>query len=146
MHSPRDDDSRLGVLDGLQILGLLLAALLFAALPLAVGVVIACAVPGLGGLRTGLSSIAVLGLLIAIVILAVVIGERPLRWTAVLVPGRPRLQRPIAELVVFFLLMAALLLPLESPLGALTAAAIACGGYRCLDPLLLRLEARRARE
>lgn len=146
MHQPRHDDSRLSVLDGLQVLGLLLGALLFAALPLAAGVVVACAVPGLGGLRTGLSFIAVIGLLLAIVALAMVVGERPLRWTAVLLPGHPRLQRPIAELVVFLLLMAALLVPLQSPLGALTAATLACGGYRCLDPFLQRLEGRHTRE
>lgn len=146
MHPPRDDDSRLGALDGLRILGLLLAAFLFAALPLAAGVVIACAVPGLGGLRTGLNFIAALGLLLAIVALAVLIGERPLRWTALLLPGHPRLQRPVAELLMFLLLIAALLVPLEKPLGALTAAAVACGGYRCLDPLLQRLDSRRARK
>lgn len=140
MHQPRDDGSRLGILDGLQILGLLLAALLFAALPLAAGVVVACAVPGLGGLRTGLSFFAVLGLLLAIVVIAVVIGERPVRWAALLLPGHPRLQRPAAELLVFLLLTAELLVPLGSPLGALTAAALACGGYRCLDPLLQRLD------
>lgn len=146
MYSPRDDDSRLGVLDGLQVLGLLLAALLFAALPLAAGVVVACAVPGLGGLRTGLSFFAVIGLLLAIVVLAVVVGERPLRWTALLLSDHPRLQRPVAELVAFLLLTAALLVPLESPLGAFTAAALACGVYRCLEPLLQRLGSRRARE
>lgn len=145
MHPPRDDDSRLGILDGLQILGLVLAALLFAALPLVVGVVVACAVPGLGGLRTGLSFLSVLGLLLAIVVLAVVIGERPVRWAALLLPGHPRLQRSAAELVVFLLLTAALLVPLESPPGALTAAALACAGYGGLDQILQRLDRRSSR-
>lgn len=142
MYPPRDDDSRLGILDGLQISGLLLAALLFAALPLAAGVVVACAAPGLGGLRTGLSFFAVLGLLLAIVVLAVVIGERPVRWAALLLPGHPHLQRPAADLLVFLLLTAALLVPLESPLGALTAAGLACAGYRCLAQVLQRLDRR----
>lgn len=138
MHSPRDDDSPLGFRGGLLILVLLLAALLFAALPLGAGVVVACIVPGLGGLRPGLGLPTAVGMLLAIVVVAVVVGDRPLRSARLLLPGHPRLHQPAAEFGAFLLLAAALLAPLASPLGSLTAAAVASATYRCLERFLLR--------
>jgi len=115
---------------------LLLGALLFAALPLGAGVVVACVVPGLGGIRPGLPLPALVAVLLGIVLVAVVIGERPLRTARLLMPGRPRLQGPAAELGAFVLLTTMLLVPLASPLGALTAAASASACYRCLERFL----------
>lgn len=143
MREPRDDGSRTGVRGGLSIAALLLAALLFAALPLGAGVVVACVVPGLGGIRPGLGLPGLTAILLAITIVAVVIGERPMRTMRLLMPGRPRLQRPAAELVTFFLLVTLLLVPLATPLGALTAGATAAAGYRCLEQTITRTNRRK---
>jgi len=136
MRGPRDDDSRTGCRGGASVVALLLGALLFAALPLGAGVVVACVVPGLGGIRPGLPLPALVAVLLGIVLVAVVIGERPLRTARLLMPGRPRLQGPAAELGAFVLLTTMLLVPLASPLGALTAAASASACYRCLERFL----------
>jgi len=140
MRMPRDDDSRPGFRGSASVAALLLAALLFAALPLGAGVVVACVVPGLGGLRPGFGLPALVAVLLATVAAAVIIGERPLRATRLLLPGHPRMQRPVAELVSFLLLAALLLVPLASPLGALTAAASASAGYRVVERLLPRTD------
>jgi len=136
MRGPRDDDSRTGCRGGASVVALLLGALLFAALPLGAGVVVACVVPGLGGIRPGLTLPALVAVLLGIVLVAVVIGDRPLRTVRLLMPGRPRLQGPAAELGAFVLLTTMLLVPLASPLGALTAAASASACYRCLEHFL----------
>jgi hypothetical protein len=141
--SERDDDSSPGLVGVLLLAAWFLAALLFAALPLGAGVVVACVVPGLGGIRSGLSIVAVIGLLVTIVAGAAIIDERPVRAMQLLLAGRPRLQRPAAELLVFALLSIAFLAPLASLTGAVTAAAVASAGYRCLEPLVQRSEERR---
>jgi hypothetical protein len=143
MRTPRDGAPRFGLGAGLLVVMWLLAALLFAAVPLGAGVVVACVVPGLGGLRPGLGVVSVACLVLAVLVIGVVVGERPVRIMRLLLPGHPRLQRAGAELVTFALMSAALLVPLVSVLGSVTAAAVACAGYKLLEPLLRDVRTRR---
>lgn len=137
MRTP-DDDSRPVCGGFLLAVAWLLAALLFAALPVVAGVVVVCCVPGLGGAREGFTVPAIAGILLVIVAAGVVIGERPVRLMRVLLPGRPWLQRACAEVLVFTFLAAALHVVLASAIGSIVAAAVGCAGYRALEPLLQR--------
>lgn len=139
MHARRDDSGP-GPWTNLVLFGWLSAALGVVSAPLALGVVAASLIPGLGGMAPAVP-VPVIAVGLAIVLLVSVLLDAPLRGVVARLIPRGRV---LAEEVAAFVLLWTLLRPLlATALGALVAAAIAVGLYKVVEPLLDRFAERR---
>lgn len=139
---PHPPTPALGLGDKAILLGWLVSALLVSSAPLAVGVATVALVPGLGGLRTGVTPLMVAGWLMTAVALMVVLGAPLERVTRRLVRGHERggtLAAEAASIGFLWLLMVPMA---ASGLSALLASSISVVLYKCVEPLLERWAAR----
>lgn len=128
----------------LLVLGWFLSAFLLSSAPLVLGVIAADLAPGVGGVRQSVPVPGLVLALMAVVGVAVVFGSALERVVDRLVPARPVIQRIVQE-VASALLLWVLLLPLmERGLGAAVAAAVSIALYRAAEPVLDRLDRKRA--
>jgi hypothetical protein len=128
----------------LLVLGWFLSAFFLSSAPLVLGVIAADLAPGVGGVRQSVPVPVLVLSLMAVVGVAVVFGSVLERVVERLVPARTVLRR-IAQEAAPALLLWVLLLPLmERGLGAAVAAAVSIALYRAAEPVLDRLDRRRA--
>lgn len=128
----------------LLVLWWFLSAFFLSSAPLVFGVIAADLVPGVGGVRPSVPVPMLVLALMAIVGVAVVFGGPLERVVSRLVPMRSVFRR-ITQEVVSALLLWVLLLPLmERGLGAAVAAAVSITLYKVAEPVLDRLDRKRA--
>lgn len=139
---PHPPTSSLGPGGKAILLGWFVSALLVSSAPLVVGVATVALIPGLGGLRAGVTPLLVAGWLMMAVALMVVLGAPLERVARRLARGHQRggtLAAEAASIGFLWLLMVPVTV---SGLSALLASSISVVFYKCFEPLLARWEVK----
>jgi hypothetical protein len=127
-------DKRLRLGDVLILVGFLVVSLLVASAPLVLGVVVVALVPGLGGLRSGVTPIAVVGVTTLAVVLGMVFSDSIERAAR-----RPFGIGTLAAEGTSLGLVWLLILPIMvEGWSASLATSIGSVLYKCVEPLLDR--------
>ncbi|PZE61243.1 hypothetical protein DEJ24_06075 [Curtobacterium sp. MCPF17_001] len=133
---PRLPASSIGPGGKVTLLAWFMSALLVSSAPLVIGVATVALVPGLGGLRAGVTPLVVVGWLMAAVALAVGVGA-PLERVARRLVGGPQWAGSLAAEAASLGFLWLLMVPMTaSGLSALLASSISVVLYKSFEPLI----------